>query len=265
MQLRTFPADVELLAKEWRARAESGRAWKPTGDAPIGESDPFYVTSGDLSGVAKPRETKPPPSQFPRAAYEKIASDLAYDLGLPVPPVTLWTASSKLGLPIENLAVSLFPFSGPISAWNVVEDVPVEAERLAGMLTEVSSAMVAFDLWVGNCDRKNSGNLIFHERPADGVLDVAYIDFAHSLLAGWDRPIPPNAYPTAGDLKVQPLKEAIAAIEKLGQGAITEVVTAIPDEFLEESKRRQILTRLLKGQLDLRARLMATFGELAWE
>lgn len=143
------------------------RAWKFVGDAPTGESEPFYVLSGDLGGVAKPRE-KTPPRKWPRAAIEKICADLAYELKLPVPPVTLWKASRKLNLLVSLLAVSLIPFE-PAVAWN-----------------------------------QNAGNLIFTEEES-GLVRTAHIDFSNSLFFGFSQSSPDiiepvRAYPDAGQL-----------------------------------------------------------------
>ena len=68
MSLRKFPPEVEAIAAEWRKRSIEDRAWKDMGPAPEGEAEPFYVRSGDLAGVAKPKNATPPSSSWPRAA-----------------------------------------------------------------------------------------------------------------------------------------------------------------------------------------------------
>ncbi|MCP3136969.1 hypothetical protein [Pyxidicoccus xibeiensis] len=270
MGLRKFPAGVETVANEWAQTAILERAWKHTAEAPLGESKPFYVRSGDLAGVAKPRETKPPPETWPRAAIEKICADLAYELDLPVPPAILWRASKKLDLPIKTLSVSLFPFDGPIVPWGAVEDDPASVEHLLPHFLEPGSALVAFDSWVGNTDRKNPGNLIFKEEEDPSLVRVAYIDFAGSLMFGLSAGADPSAvapvlaYPDASQLDVHVLKTTIEAIERLPRSKIGEIVGRIPDEFLSASQKHGIQSGLVERQSTLRASLVKFFGELAW-
>jgi hypothetical protein len=248
----------------WARTAIEERAWKVGEDAPIGESEPFYVQSGSLSGVAKPREAK---RVWPRAAIEKICSDLAYELKLPVPPVTLWRASKKLKLPVSLLAVSLIPFDSA-TAWGAIEEDPDYVEHLLPHLRAPSSALVAFDTWVGNRDRKNVGNLLFSEEES-GVVRVAYIDFSESLFFSASSSSPDNigpvrAYPDASQLDVQVLESTIGAIERLPSSIIKEIVIRVPDDFLAATQKQRILGGLLKRQSTLRSSLVTFFGELQW-
>ena len=263
--LRNFPNRVEAVADMWARTAIDERAWKVGEDTPIGESNPFYVQSGSLGGVAKPREAKRP---WPRAAIEKICSDLAYELKLPVPPVTLWRASKKLKLPVRLLAVSLFPFDSAPTAWGVIEEVPDYIEHLLPHLRAPSSALVAFDSWVGNRDRKNVGNLLFSEEES-GVIRVAYINFSESLFFSHPSSSPDNidpvgAYPDASQLDVQVLESTIGAIERLPSSRIKEIVSRVPEDFLTATQKQRILSGLLKRQSTLRSSLVSFFGELQW-
>ena len=272
MRLRNFPNPVETVAREWATKAIEDRAWKNLGDAPVGESNPFFVRSGDLAGVAKPRETRPPPHVWPRAAVEKICSDLAFELGLPVPPVLLWKATRKAHLPVRTLAVSLFPFVPPIVAWKDIEEAEDEeyAARLLPHFREPGSALVAFDSWVGNTDRKNSGNVVLKEEDEPpGLVRVAYIDFAASLQFGYsDRdPLvitPVDAYPDASQLDAKVLETTITKIERLPRTQISEVVDRVPGEYLSEGQKQRIVNGLLARQSTLKQTLIKFFGELAW-
>jgi hypothetical protein len=90
--LRSYSADVESLAAAWRARCETeGDEWRETskaGDAG-GEASGYFVTSGTVNGYAKPSKVDRSAQPYPRAAHEKIAADLAFELRLPLPPVLL--------------------------------------------------------------------------------------------------------------------------------------------------------------------------------
>jgi len=90
--LRAFSPDVEALAADWRGRCEtSGDEWKPTSvvGAVHGEAAGYFVTSGTVNGYAKPSKLDTSPKPWPRAAHEKIAANLAFELGLPLPTVLL--------------------------------------------------------------------------------------------------------------------------------------------------------------------------------
>src|SRR5207249_599738 len=121
------------------------------GNVVHGEADGFFVTAGDLSGYGKPGSSAS--LARPRAAYEKIASDLAFDLGLPVPPCLLWERPGAGVGQEKHCCVSLVPFQQAWQ-WRQVRHLPPEnLERILLEVKEPMSAMVPFDTWVGNGDR----------------------------------------------------------------------------------------------------------------
>jgi len=88
----------EEIAGRWRATAIAPWAWTPARNASgtldvvvEGEAGGLMVTCPELGGrraYMKPLK-KGSRAGFERAAREKIASDLAFDLKVPVPPVVL--------------------------------------------------------------------------------------------------------------------------------------------------------------------------------
>ena len=76
--VRWFSSQVEAFASEWRAEVVDARVWTEVDPDPDfdghGEAQGFFVNCGSLDGYAKQSGT------VFRAAHEKIASDLAYDL-----------------------------------------------------------------------------------------------------------------------------------------------------------------------------------------
>lgn len=91
--LRSFSPDVEALAAAWRDRVpcvqqDHCRHTSQAGSAG-GEASGYFVTSGPINGYAKPSMIDTTPQPYSRAAHEKIAADLAHDLGLPLPPAVL--------------------------------------------------------------------------------------------------------------------------------------------------------------------------------
>jgi hypothetical protein len=91
--IRCFQTDVETVADAWRLETLTSLAWSSPGNPGEagGQAQGFFVKCGGLTGFAKPsKQANEPPDAPPRAAHEKIASDLAFDLRLPVPPVVMW-------------------------------------------------------------------------------------------------------------------------------------------------------------------------------
>src|SRR5712671_187971 len=111
--VRRFPQEAEALARFWRDHAETADAWKPTGNpgAAGGQAQGYFVTSGPVNAFAKPSQRDPSATPVPRAAHEKVSADLAYDLGLPLPPAILhnWDDPPPVGTE-RSVALSLIPF-----------------------------------------------------------------------------------------------------------------------------------------------------------
>src|SRR5206468_12857702 len=133
-----------------------------------------------------PGRNMPPVAQHPRAAHEKIAADLAYDLGLPLPPVVLWEYVHAGPQEERYMAISAEAFPNA-HMWRQVLTLPPLLQRVHPQLKWVCSAMAPFDTWVDNTDRHNDGNLLLTEdvsvQPA--LLRVAFIDYANSLSMTW--------------------------------------------------------------------------------
>jgi len=249
MRLRTFPPQVEHLAQLWRHQVLTTSSWAQVGDpVPGAESEPFFVRSTDgFAGLAKPGTSEPPVRHHPRAAHEKIAADLAYELGLPVPPVILWQRGRQ-SMSISGLA---FPRALP---WGAIP--PSLRGQLLPRLSAVASAMATFDSWLANMDRQNDGNLLLSEDDSvtPPILRVAYLDFANSMAYRWaqkerwklDDAV--ACYPDSVPLDGTSLRAAIQEIEKFPHTTIEEIVTRIPEEFLSVPHRTTILEGLLHRQ-----------------
>ena len=124
--------------------------------------------------------------KHPAAAREKIASDLAYDLGIPAAPVLLCDSGGRFGAQQEECCVSMVthPKTPP---WSAVFSAPFIASP-AGQLLRASasrpmSQIAAFDLWIENPDRDNAANLVLGEDPSDAAATTFYA-FDHDLAMG---------------------------------------------------------------------------------
>ena len=261
--LRCFPEATELHAQNWRDSLVTDEAWEIIGNPgeAQGESRGFFVRLDDLKGFAKPSQLKP--DKF-RAGHEKIASDLAFELGLPVPPVVLWHRSVSDETEEPYLSISMVPFL-PIYKWKIIEQKPEAAKRIGTQLNAVASAMVAFDTWLGNRDRNNDGNLLANEEeipPASGdeagvtvaentaedneehgddregsdpvdeerretVVRAAYIDLSYALSDQWSD----DRYKTISPAPLYP-KQAVLQKDELD--GMIGMIEALPIKIVQD-------------------------------
>jgi len=230
------------------------------------ESEPFFVRSpmGD-TGLAKPGISEPPVHRLPRAAHEKIAADLAFDLGLPVPPVVLW--ERPIAEPRQQRHASISAGAFPrASVWAAV--APLLVPRLLPELSAVASAMAVFDTWVANTDRQNDGNLLVSrdDSVTPPVLRVAYLDFANSLTYRWGKgerwwkwEEAVACYPDGVPPDVVVMGEAIGEIERFPSATLSEIVTRIPGSFLSKLHRSVILEGLVYRQSTIRRMMTSVY------
>jgi hypothetical protein len=222
-----------------------------------GEARAFFVTAGQVAGFAKPGRNQPPVSEHPRAAHEKIAADLAFELGLPVPPAVLWERKGVVSGQERYVSVSALPFERPAS-WRDVLRLPAEAARLLPKLELAASAMAPFDSWLGNGDRVNAGNLVLQEDPSNGDPQVTYLDFANALSRAWlphqtwPTVMAIHCYPLGGAANLAVMSQVVDRIEHLDTRIIEEVVNRVPQGFSSNPCREVIVKGLLHRQRCLR-------------
>ena len=273
--LRPYSDDVEVLAALWHRGCETcnGEDWKETskaGDAG-GEASGDFVTSGTINGYAKPSKIDTGPKPYPRAAHEKIAADLAFTLGLPLPPVLLhrWPGPPPQG-DQPFVAISLKPFLN-VHKWEHIAAVPAVAQQIKLELRAVASVFVSFDTWLDNGDRANGGNLIVSKDSTDPAkpLRVAYIDYSNSMFCEWrnrtftDIPLR-QIYPTdQKDADVSVMEDMLRRIEEIHPDKVEGIVGRIPDDFATQAVRSQILDGLLHRQSRVRAVLKSVYGGIA--
>jgi hypothetical protein len=261
LQHRKFPTACELIATNWRACVESSDDWSPKSKpgADGGEASGYFVTCGPINAYAKPSALDATPLPVPRAAHEKIACDLAQDLGLPVAPAILkrWATPPEGNQPC--VAFVLMPFF-PVHKWDLVKAVPGLETTLKYELRFAASSMVAFDTWIGNTDRQNGGNLLVNRTTTaapGSPPHAAYLDFSYSLSYAW-RPdfrtvTPVGVYPTeTKDIDPVTVEGVIGAIEVFSAESIHSIVTRIPDDFLAPAAKSVIADGLLYRQTKIR-------------
>lgn len=202
-----------------------------------------------------------------RAAREKIASDLAYDLGISVPPVIL-ADRANAGAEEAYVAVSLVMFPRQDS-WDTVRRAlershPV-AEYYRKTLPTQAARAWAFDTWLGQADHQdaNPDNIIFGYDPADvaGTGRFVFLDYAFSMghLGSWDGEhvsyCPPASIPALMRLALDPeeLTRMVAAIESVADGQVQDIVNRIPVSHLDSGERALIADGLMRRRDLVRA------------
>src|SRR5262249_47205118 len=99
-----------IAGAQWRNEVVSNEIWdkhiNPAQPVQPGEAGGFLVRSGG-GVVAYLKPTKDEPS-CPRPAHEKICADLAFEIGLPVPPAVLYRRPNP-GAEAKQVVLSLVP------------------------------------------------------------------------------------------------------------------------------------------------------------
>jgi hypothetical protein len=283
---------TEEIAAEWRTKAFSDAYWKPdlnqaggpVGAPRMGESGGRFGGSDSLPRrrvYLKPGKRDPNP-RHARAAREKIASDLAYDLGITVPPVVL--ARYRHATDEENICASLVMYPAAYSWSEIVKKLdgsrPSPREEAVRKLIEQASALLptaaahalAFDTWVQQQDHgpHNDHNIVFGYEPKDGGrYAFILLDFALAFGVGgrWEttghsessencKPAP--LHPKMIE-RVDPneLSRMIDKIEKMPDTAIDEIVRRIPSTHLPAAEMDVIVGGLMVRRELLRAALGA--------
>ena len=268
---RAFSQETENLARAWRDQTVTDWEWNPRPDLGIlsGETNPFWVGHGDAVGLAKPGIRRQHIHRVPRAAHEKIAADLAYDLNLPVPPVVLWDRASVLPGEARFVAIIAVPFPNPAE----LESVTLESEsghRSLEVMSGVASAMSVFDTWLSNTDhRYPSENVLIGMANGDAsIARLAYIDYAFSMSYAWRA----KSYKAPGGVpiyhpEISPDYDAMNAtlinIETIMEEDIFEIIERVPPCFFTRRLLDLTWDGLLYRQAHLRELMTSIYPDLA--
>jgi hypothetical protein len=182
---------------------------------------------------------------------------LAYDLALPVAPVTLWNRGPQANGDCQYVAISAVPFSQP-REWGKINGDPTLSsltESIRKRMSPVISAMCVFDAWLHNTDHDNHpGNLLVSVDPDETLpLRLAYIDYAYSMTHSWPNDEwgaaacpPPYDRHVAVDMNV--IKDTAGRVQAMPEATIREVVERIPSEFVNDADRMKLVRGLLDRQ-----------------
>jgi hypothetical protein len=252
MSFRCFAAADEEHAAGWADAVETTIGWTLGPAIGTGESGSFHIASPDgKRGACKPAFAG---DTTPRAAHEKISSDLAFQLSLPVPAICLWTNPSDQ----SRYAISAWAFSQAMT-WGEV------ATRLTPTFMKNAvpafSAARVFHTWIGDTDHGgNPGNVLVDVASDENNPRVAFIDHAFSMSHVGDfRDGPvravPFSYLPGMSIDGEATNKMIGKINQLEATMIENIVRRIPDPFLPAARVDAILAGLLRRRGELSALL----------
>ncbi|MFI5012714.1 MAG: hypothetical protein ACHQAY_10225 [Hyphomicrobiales bacterium] len=253
MFCRRFSAETEALASVWSDSAMSTEDWRPTGRKWPTNSQPLeVVNANNIRGVAKPGALIS--DRCLRAAHEKIAADLAYVLGLPVPPVILWDRGDAF-VGDRYCAISMMAFTKD-NEWDGAAP-HLTADQISQAMF-AAGAMTAFDTWLAASDRKTN-HVLVDDNGDQATLGLAYIDYAFSMSYEWligqggTGAEPRPTYPDKIGFSLNATRSVVEAIEKIDESVITKIVNRIPASYFIDNAEGVILSALLMRRTLLRS------------
>lgn len=264
MTFRRFPPNTEKLALAWRNIAFTEQSWTVIGEIGMGESGALIVEErGGLRAVAKPAVGDN--GNFLRGAHEKIVSDLAYELGIPVPPVILWREGPGHGRD-KLFSLSFWGGFEQFEYWNVAEAHALIDDRVRRSVSEAVAAIALLHEWISAHDRKPEHFLIDLAADPDN-MGIAVIDHAATMSAYWTRPGHgdwPEPYRLAGVPENQAAGNLAALkISSCNDAVIHDICNRIPLEFLPDDRRDIIISNLGSRKLEIVQRFSNSRGAIA--
>jgi hypothetical protein len=178
MSFRCFAPVDEEIAQRWSSGTATADQWTLGPAIGTGEAGSFHISSADgRRGACKPAFGA---NSLPRAAHEKIAADLAFQLKLSVPACCLWT-DPQTG---SRYSISAWAFAQALMWRDVVARLSATFKKNAA---PAFSAARVFHTWIADTDHYgNDGNVIVDMAKGEDAPGIAYIDHAYSMSMGAD-------------------------------------------------------------------------------
>jgi hypothetical protein len=250
---RRFSKEIEALASIWSNSVMTTDTWRASGRTWNTNSRPLEVVNqNNLRGVAKPGATIT--DRCLRAAHEKIVSDLAYLLGLPVPPVILWDRG-EAHVGDRNCAISAIAFTKDAEWQSAFPTLTPQQKEWAKCC---AGAMRAFDTWIAASDRKGS-HVLVEDDGDHSKLALAQIDYAFALSyelgigPGAKGADPRQAFPDQVGFDATAGSQVVEAILSLEDRQIAHIVNRVPAEYFGGDARNIIISALLSRRLELKS------------
>jgi hypothetical protein len=230
-----------ILPGSWHAAVSCRGQWELGVAVGRGESQPRHIKRNDgILGVAKPAIH---PRGIFRGANEKIASDLAYRLGLPVPPVVLWSDPDD---PTSLYSISGWACKQP-DFWD--NQLPNLSDTFKANCAQLIADVTIFHTWIGDGDRHGQNTLVDLESSEDAPR-LYFIDHAFCMSGAFGdltdiNKITHNYYPQVW-IQHNMLAKMLSLIENLDSDDIAGIVSRIPAPFLNQDKSAKIAQELVR-------------------
>ncbi len=189
-------------------------------------------------------------------AHEYIAAELAFLIGVPVPPVGFCHDNAG-----HHFSLSIRAFDEALH-WG---EIPLsEAEH--EYLRPVFSASAVLHAWIGDVDHAaHPQNLMIDAKSHEGQPRVAFIDHAMSLTAAWKMgdeaaSLPQEYYIEPDKFLRESISGTLQKIRGVSQRVLESTISRVPQAYASTAKRTAILECLRCRAKELQAAFANTSG-----
>lgn len=258
MNFRAFPYSVETIATAAIENAYLRETFEQIGPPTPTYDGAFLIAlpAQNLRAFAKPARDYD--LAWRAVVHEKLASDLAYDLRLPVPPVHV--IKPPLGSAYPGwLAVSHIPFPQPrpLGDWQST-GLP---EAYWRRCQAVATAMRVFYTWIHDTDHGGHPQNVLFGDPGTSEYELAFIDHSLSLLhTGTVRAelAPPVHSLFANDVQ-DVVRMMVDRIEAISRSRVEFLVSRLKP-MMPEGTGAGLVNLLLEAQVALRRTVLKENG-----
>lgn len=260
--------DFADLRREWWDQVTSHLAWRRTERKAKTLDTPtpgcwVRADGNQFSAYLKPHDAVDHPVANPAvrtiAAREKIASDLAYLLELPVPPVLLYVNPTTRPGGIREAMLSIDLYEVGYRRYDLFEldkqwlsDRALVDKHLVSALP-TCGALLAFDAWLDQRDHRNPDQVFVLKAEVNASdVRVTSLDYANSMgwperwrSGGWKNSQRTLSLLIVEENGTEERRRLAQRIRDLPAATITTIVDRIPAAYLAEDAKADILRGLL--------------------
>jgi len=248
---------IEELRAAWREKLFSEHAWE--------FDQTRQPADGILEGVWLKKHAEQAPygaylkptarCGYPAAAHEKIVSDLAFDLRIPVAPVLLSDCKLVFKRPQLEACISLVTHPSTPYVLSPSTLASSVGNRLREAAREQLSLIAVLDLWIENSDRDNPGNIVYGDDVTGANRNgFVAIDHASSLggsegrwrNGGWrSMKLTPLPKVVVSLLDVQVMLRVAENIASFPDSSVESCVWRIPDRYMNAAAKQDAVSGLV--------------------
>lgn len=259
----TFPKRLKTLISDWSNNLFTQKEWQKDEKRAIvqGEAGGFFVYTNEFPFDCYLKPLHPSDhSMLPRAANEKISSDIAQMLELPVPPVLLYFRNNCPNSEEQYTCISLVLYEAYLEM-SLIKTIEGTARTIINSFYSQSSGIIALDTFLGHKDRNNNdGNVIYgYNSQYPSESSFVFLDYSFSLnmnnswdKKGWANFDPLSIYePFKKSLDINIIMDTVKRIESLPDDAIRHIVSRIPENYMPSDHKNTVIEGLLGRKLIL--------------